>query len=436
MPTRRHPSPRGVIGSRPGLAAVVAALAILVMLSIAPRAEAASARVAADGDCLNMRQAPSLSGQVITCVDDGVVVTTIPGEVTADGLAWQQVRTPAAVGWVAARYLVVLADADVEGEAVAPASPLTTTAPSALPILPTAPTAPTAYEVPPPGGMTLGLAGTASPEAVAAAQTFEVAGVSAFDPETQRYLTYIPGAPAIVNTLDADTLRPEMVVMVRRAGTLPPADTSPVAAAGTPAVTVGTPTRFATPSRDGLTLGVAGTNDPAAIVRAQRFTVDVVMTLEVASPHWLTYIPGAPEWLNTLNAATLRPTSILFVRRSATAPDPPPPDLRTVPITYYYCAPTDTGIGDGGGFCGTMSSGQVVHPGAASCDRAYRGQRFRVVGDPGDLVYTCLDTGGAVIGEHRDIWFATSGAGLAWWKLVAPTGFASIEVLPEDEAAP
>ncbi|MGE3857241.1 MAG: hypothetical protein AB7G21_09840 [Dehalococcoidia bacterium] len=434
MPKSRHRSLLRVVGSRPGLPALAAALAILATLVFAATAEAASARVSADGDCLNMRQSPSLTGALITCVGDGEVVTLIPGTVTADGMEWQQVRTVNAIGWVAARYLVAVPD----GQTAAPSAPAP--APAAAPAAPQpAPAAPVAFEAPPPGGLTFGLAGTTSPHAVAEAQGFPVVGVSAIEPLTQRYLTYIPGAPAIVNTLDETTLRADMVVMVRRAGELAPSDTRPLIQLGHVPGTVGTPHVFATPARDGLTLGVAGTNDVAALIAAQPFAVDVVMSLDVSSQSWLTYIPGAPDWVNTLNRGTLTPSTVVFIRRSATAPDPvrpapaevvKPARALVVPVTYYYCTQTaGGGAGDGGGFCGAMRNGQVVHRGAASCSGANFGQRFRVVGDPTAQVYTCKDTGGGVHNEHRDIWFATSDEAFSWWKTVAPSGYATIEVL-------
>ena len=85
-------------------------------------------------------------------------------------------------------------------------------------------------------------------------------------------------------------------------------------------------------------------------------------------------------------------------------------------ISFYYCQRGEQGLhpGDGGKFCGVMRDGDVVYPGAAACDYAYLGQRFRIQGDPLDRVYTCADTGSAVHGLHRDIWFMTSDEGWAW----------------------
>ena len=376
-----------------------------------------------------MRQSPALGGTLITCLGDGIVVTLVPGTVNADGIDWQQVRTTAGTGWVAARFLTSVPDP------TAPASPATPSAP--LPQAPPTTLAP--FEVPPPGGLTFGLANTSSPRAVAAVQTFPVAGISAIDPATQKYLTYIPGAPSIVNTLDDSTLRPDMVVMVRRTGTLAPSDIAPLLQGSTIPNAAGIATAFPTPARDGLVLGVAGTNDVPALIKAQPFAVDVVMALDVSTQRWLTYIPGAPEWVNTLNRSTLRPTSIVFIRRSISAPDPAPPApnpvvkparAMNVPLTYYYCTQTSGGgAGDGGGFCGSMRNGQIVHRGAASCAGVNFGQRFRVIGDPSETVFTCMDTGGGVGAEHRDIWFATSDEAFTWWKTVAPNGYATIEVV-------
>ena len=416
-----------VVGSRPGLPALAAALAMFATLGLATSAEAASARISADGDCLNMRQTPALSGPLVTCVPDGVTVTVTPGTVTADGLDWQLIRTSTAAGWVAARYLTAVPDGTPSTPAPSSPVPQPTAPPSGVP------SAPRAFDVPPAGGMTFGVAGTSSPAAVVAAQAFPVAGVSAIEPASQRYLTFIPGAPAIVNTLTDANLRPDMVVMVGRTGTLAPTDTSPLAVTAAPTA-AGAGSAFATPARNGLVLGIAGTNDVPTLIKAQPFTVDVVMALDVPTQRWLTYIPGAPEWVSTLNRSTLKATSVVFIRRSASEPDPTPvvkpAPVLTVPVTYYYCTQTASyGAGDGGGFCGAMRNGLVVHQGAASCDRANYGQRFRVVGDPNQLVYTCMDTGGRVSAEHRDIWFATSSEAVAWRQQVAPAGYASIEVV-------
>ncbi len=99
-------------------------------------------------------------------------------------------------------------------------------------------------------------------------------------------------------------------------------------------------------------------------------------------------------------------------------------------VSFYYCAPGSGALpaGDGGNFCGAMRDGAIVHSGAAACDYAYLGQRFRVEGDPTGRVYTCHDTGSAVHGLHRDIWFRTSDEGWRWQHAVGAR--AVIEVVP------
>ncbi|RJQ12414.1 MAG: hypothetical protein C4558_01670 [Dehalococcoidia bacterium] len=87
-----------------------------------------------------------------------------------------------------------------------------------------------------------------------------------------------------------------------------------------------------------------------------------------------------------------------------------------VTLSYYYC---ETGrnaavVGDGGGFCGHMRDGSIVRPGAAACDIAYLGQRFRIEGDPEQREYVCQDTGSLVHGLHRDIWFNVADDGADW----------------------
>jgi hypothetical protein len=89
-------------------------------------------------------------------------------------------------------------------------------------------------------------------------------------------------------------------------------------------------------------------------------------------------------------------------------------------VSFYYCEQGNKGPrGDGGGFCGLMRDETKVYPGAAACAYRHLGQRFRIVGDPSNRIYTCHDTGNAVHGEHRDIWFHSSDEG---WKWQAKTG--------------
>ncbi|MCB9482380.1 MAG: hypothetical protein H6674_01720 [Dehalococcoidia bacterium] len=111
-------------------------------------------------------------------------------------------------------------------------------------------------------------------------------------------------------------------------------------------------------------------------------------------------------------------------------PDLAPGDVITATVSFYYCQRGDQGLhpGDGGNFCGVMRDGSVVYPGAAACAYKYLGQQFRIVGDPTGRIYRCADTGSAVHGVHRDIWFMTSDDGWDWQLVVGQV--ATIEILP------
>ena len=139
------------------------------------------------------------------------------------------------------------------------------------------------------------------------------------------------------------------------------------------------------------------------------------LALSVAEP------PAAPPPVQSQPAAAV-------ALPSTSAPPLGEGDRHTASLSFYYCgANGGPRVGDGGGFCGHMANGQVVHPGAAACASAYMGQRFRVEGDPYGRVYTCTDTGGAVGGMHRDIWFDDAGVGWAWLETVGFT--ATIEIV-------
>ncbi|MDA0302693.1 MAG: hypothetical protein O2822_09215 [Chloroflexi bacterium] len=117
-----------------------------------------------------------------------------------------------------------------------------------------------------------------------------------------------------------------------------------------------------------------------------------------------------------------------------------PPDAATPPlhagdrvnatVSFYYCelGGVSPSAGDGGGFCGAMRDGSVVYNGAAACDYVYLGQRFRIEGDPLRRIYRCADTGSAVHGQHRDIWFSSSDEGWKWQRTVGQN--ATIEIVP------
>lgn len=105
-------------------------------------------------------------------------------------------------------------------------------------------------------------------------------------------------------------------------------------------------------------------------------------------------------------------------------------DRPLVRVSFYYCEETSGpySSGDGGGFCGIARDGSSVRSGMAACDAAYLGQRFQIEGDPSGRTYVCADTGSAVHGLHRDIWFMTNGEGWTWQQSVGRHAF--IRILP------
>ena len=411
---------------RPSRVVLLAALAAIAVFwggrhALAQAAPTDDAAVRADHGCLHLMASPSLPGDVLNCLLDGTTVEVLDDEKTkTDGREWQLMSARSAE----------VGDSSVEAHE-----------PPAVSIL----------DVPVAGGLTIGAAGLGDPAAVAEAQPFKVVTISTFDPATQQWLVYIPGAPAVANSLGSDDLEADSIVIVRRAGDRP-ADL-PAPPAATPAPTLGAPRVLTAPPPGGLTQGVSGTNDPALVAAVQPFPVTSVSMLDVASQSWLVFIPGAPTIVNTLHTGTLGTDVAVTVRRASLVGPPPeeptaqpieersepsaastpaPSDVaRTaqVPITYYYCSQGSSlaSIGDGGGFCGFTASGEPVQAGGASCARGNLGQRFRIVGDPLRRVYTCIDTGGGVFGEHRDIWFANSDEGYSWRLAVGPS--ATIEIL-------
>ena len=75
-----------------------------------------------------------------------------------------------------------------------------------------------------------------------------------------------------------------------------------------------------------------------------------------------------------------------------------------------------------------MRDGTAVYPGAAACEYSYLGQRFWIEGDPTGRAYVCADTGSGIRGQHRDIWFMSSGEGWASPQVVGRS--AVIHVIP------
>lgn len=115
-------------------------------------------------------------------------------------------------------------------------------------------------------------------------------------------------------------------------------------------------------------------------------------------------------------AQSLGRESLATAVHSTATPELQPGDRVVATVSFYYCTADSGHPGDGGAWCGAMRDGTVVSPGAAACDYEYLGQQFRIEGDPTGRVYTCNDTGSAVHGLHRDIWFRTNAEGWSWQR--------------------
>ena len=110
---------------------------------------------------------------------------------------------------------------------------------------------------------------------------------------------------------------------------------------------------------------------------------------------------------------------------SPLAKEPTGQEIAGVLITYYNC--------DTEGYCGVTKSGVSLQKGGryAACDPNYWpfGTRMIIVGDPNQYIWTCVDTGSAVIGSaHWDVWFYNQADGEAYLKTVGTT--ATIKILP------
>ena len=123
------------------------------------------------------------------------------------------------------------------------------------------------------------------------------------------------------------------------------------------------------------------------------------------------------------------PTITVLRTAPGVAPNLEPGEHWEATVSFYYCEQGSRGRhpGDGGLFCGHMRNGEIVYDGAAACEYKYLGQRFRILGDPTQRIYTCADTGNAVLGLHRDIWFHNSDDGWDWQLIVGQV--ATIEIV-------
>lgn len=110
---------------RPPLLASLLLVAALLLASNPVHAleSGRDAVVHADGDCLRLRAAASVSAPVLTCLPDGTTVSVLPASLNADGFLWRLVSANGQNGWVVEQYLQ-------QSAAAPPASPPTASPPT------------------------------------------------------------------------------------------------------------------------------------------------------------------------------------------------------------------------------------------------------------------------------------------------------------------
>jgi len=179
--------------------------------------------IAADGDCLRVRGAPGLGGNVLGCLPTGAQVTVIAAGPAADGYRWVQVNGGSVSGWLAADYLsaspastvsppTTAAGAAATPPAIVPSAPATQ--PVAVPAPVVAPPAPV-VAAPPADFAARPVFGGESGQAAAvfmggdvdqlitAAQTAKASGVWVQDGEGGFQLLIVGGPSFIVNAFRA-----------------------------------------------------------------------------------------------------------------------------------------------------------------------------------------------------------------------------------------
>lgn len=108
-------------------------LVVWLMLAVTSATAIESGRdavVSADGDCLRLRATAGTSGQIITCLPEGTVVSVLPGTLNVDGSVWRLVSINGQNGWVVEQYLRQAAEGS---PAAAPPGPMPETVTGLLP---------------------------------------------------------------------------------------------------------------------------------------------------------------------------------------------------------------------------------------------------------------------------------------------------------------
>lgn len=110
---------------------------------VEPLQPGTTAVIAADGDCLRLRDKPGLTGDQVACPPTGTLVKVLEGIEELDGYRWQLIQSGAVVAWAADMYL------DPASATVSASSVDTQPAPTPTP---TPPPAIASGEAPPPEG--------------------------------------------------------------------------------------------------------------------------------------------------------------------------------------------------------------------------------------------------------------------------------------------
>ena len=160
--------------------------------------------VRADGDCLRIRPAASLSGTPLGCVPSGTSATVLPSVLDADGYRWQLVTVAGLTGWAADVYLAPFGSTPpTSSSTTAPASPSTTSAAGmAACVSSVAPVKPGLNTTLAPSGLNLALWGGGTMNALQTAtqtQGCTIKAIYANRPGGGGLVPYLVGVPDFVN---------------------------------------------------------------------------------------------------------------------------------------------------------------------------------------------------------------------------------------------
>lgn len=169
--------------------------------------------------------------------------------------------------------------------------------------------------VPPAGGITTTVAGSADARALLDSIPFNASTLMLFNVTTQYWMTYTPGGPDWLNQSFQDNLVKDALVWVRRA----PEDSRGGISWEAPSSLGGldAPQALPVPPAGRVTAGPAGTTNVEALVQQQDFRVRSVFAFDVARQRYVSYTPGAPAWVNTLAANGLQPSGTVWLSRDA-----------------------------------------------------------------------------------------------------------------------